>query len=82
MKLIDANGTLHNILTINTFQFKGKTKINRGFWRWVLALLIFWPALFLIFFVGDEVMVVEINGKVYHVSEEQYKVIMNNIHEE
>lgn len=82
MKLITTKGTIYDIPVVTKFKCKGKTKIDRGFWRWVILLLLFWPALLCWFFVGTEAWVVEINGKEYCVDEIQYKVLVNKMMEE
>ena len=76
MKLITAEGHIHIIPTISSFRLKGRSRINRGFFRWILLLIIFWPALLCWFFVGTEVYVVEVNGASYNVGEEQYKLLV------
>ena len=82
MKLITAKGTLYDIPTVTSFKYKGKTKIDRGFWRWLVILLLFYLALLCWFFVGTEVWLVEINGVEYAVDETQYKVLVNKMMEE
>lgn len=77
MKLITAKGALYDIPTVTSFKYKGKTKIDRGFWRWLVILLLFYPALLCWFFVGTEVWLVE-----YAVDETQYKVLVNKMMEE
>lgn len=61
----------------DSFQYIGKKTINRGFWRWLLILLVVWPALLLYFFVGDKVHVVKINGVKYTVNDYQYTRLIN-----
>lgn len=57
----------------DSFQYIGKKTINRGFWRWIAALIILWPLLILYFFVGDKVHLVKINGVEYTVNDFQYE---------
>lgn len=59
------------------YQLIEYTKINRGFWRWVVALLLFWPALFLFFFVGEKVAYVRVDGNMYKVSLHQYERLVD-----
>jgi hypothetical protein len=61
----------------DTFRFIKTCKVNRGCFRWLAVLLVFWPLLILYFFVGDTAYVVEINGKNYVVDEMQYRRLLN-----
>lgn len=75
MKIITTKGVTLNVTEFTEVKYIGTKTINRGVFRWILVLLLFWPALLLWFFVGDKVYEFEINGDVYLLDEWNYKRI-------
>lgn len=79
MKLITYKGKVITFPTVTSIQFKGKQKVDRHVFLWILATLLFLPLILGMFFSGTEVYVVEVNGKEYYVDEMQYKVLVNKM---
>lgn len=77
MILTTTDGQRVKVEQDSTYQLIEYTKINRGFWRWILALLLFWPALILIFFVGDKVAYVRVDGVMYKADLHQYQRLVD-----
>jgi len=77
MKIVTYEGQVLNITEDSLVRYIGKKKTGRGFFRWIIALLIFWPLLLLWFFVGDLVDEVEINGVKYLLTEYNYARLMS-----
>lgn len=76
MKLTTMNKQTYDITQYTEIEYLGQTKTNRGFWRWILALLLFWPLLILIFFVGDKCHKMRINGVEVLIDQYQYDRLM------
>ncbi|QCQ57936.1 hypothetical protein Barba22A_gp085 [Rheinheimera phage vB_RspM_Barba22A] len=63
--------------SFSQYQLVERKKVNRGCFRWLAVLLLFWPALILWFFVGDNAMYVRIDGTMYLINEFQYNRLVD-----
>jgi hypothetical protein len=72
MKIITTKNVVLQVTEFTEIQYIGTETINRGFFRWVLAALIFLPLVLLAFFAGQKVYKFKINGETHLLDEYNY----------
>ena len=76
MILTTTKGERITVRKNSTYQFVMNTKTNRGFLRWLLIAILFFPALLLYFFVGDKAVCVRVDGRACVINEHQHNRLL------